>query len=203
MAKRQLVGRPKNNAISFEDRKAEVLTMAARLFNEVGYHKTTMGNIADAMGVSKPALYYYAKSKDEFLFEIVTRALDDLQAALADAKQEGANGAEILQRFFTSWAEISCSDFGRCMVMTPVSDLEPGTGQRFRTVRRKIRRDVMAVIESGVEDGSVRACDTDLLGRVLFDLFNGISAWVTRSKGRKPREVAEFYWDVLTRGVFS
>src|SRR5580704_13800655 len=49
----------------------EILERAAELFAERGFAGTTVQDIADALGMSRPALYYYVKSKDVLLEQLV------------------------------------------------------------------------------------------------------------------------------------
>ena len=58
-----------------EAKRNAVLQTAARLFNERGYHATSLDDIAEQLHVSKPTLYYYVKSKDDILLECVRTAL--------------------------------------------------------------------------------------------------------------------------------
>ena len=52
----------------------EMYEHAARLFAERGFAGTSLQDVADAMGVTRPALYYYVKSKDELLSKLVGRS---------------------------------------------------------------------------------------------------------------------------------
>ena len=52
-----------------------VLATAAQLFNERGFHATSLDDIAARLNVSKPTLYYYVKNKDEILIECVRNGL--------------------------------------------------------------------------------------------------------------------------------
>ena len=54
-----------------EQLKAEAILSAQKLFQQFGLHKTTMEDIAKAMGRGKSTLYYYYKSKDEIFNEVV------------------------------------------------------------------------------------------------------------------------------------
>ncbi|MER5436948.1 helix-turn-helix domain-containing protein, partial [Streptomyces sp. NPDC002588] len=45
----------------------EMFEQASRLFAERGFAGTNLGDIAEAMGITRPALYYYVKSKDDLL----------------------------------------------------------------------------------------------------------------------------------------
>src|SRR2546429_1906122 len=50
-------------------RRIELTRQAARLFAEKGYHGTSIGEIADALGVQKGSLYAHIKSKQDLLYE--------------------------------------------------------------------------------------------------------------------------------------
>ena len=52
-----------------------ILLAAARIFNERGYHETSMSDVAKALGVSKPYLYYYLKNKERILAAAKARYL--------------------------------------------------------------------------------------------------------------------------------
>ena len=49
----------------------EIYEHATRLFAEHGFAGTTLQDIAEAVGVTRPALYYYFKSKDAILAKLV------------------------------------------------------------------------------------------------------------------------------------
>ena len=100
-----------------------MLRAAARTINRLGYHVATLDDVADELGVTKPALYYYAKSKDELLFACGQLALQELSVALDKSIEPGLSGLERLCRFFQLYAAVICEDFGRCLVFTQPRDL--------------------------------------------------------------------------------
>mgnify|MGYP005992158489 FL=1 len=57
-------------------RKAQIIDVSTELFREKGYHATSLDDIADRIGFTKPAIYYYFKSKEDILFAIVDEIVD-------------------------------------------------------------------------------------------------------------------------------
>ena len=51
--------------------EAEILERGAELFAARGFAATSMQDIADALGSSRPALYHYFRSKDEILDRLI------------------------------------------------------------------------------------------------------------------------------------
>ena len=52
-------------------RRSELTRQAARLFAQKGYHGTSIGDIADALGVQKGSLYSHIASKSRSCFESI------------------------------------------------------------------------------------------------------------------------------------
>ena len=65
-----------------EGRKAEIINVGTSLFAEKGYHGTTLDEIAEQVGITKAALYYYIKSKEEILQEITNKNLAGMEQAI-------------------------------------------------------------------------------------------------------------------------
>jgi AcrR family transcriptional regulator len=66
------------------DTRERILEVAARLFSERGFAGTSTRDIADALGVTKAALYYHFASKDAILGELVAQPLAAVRAVLAE-----------------------------------------------------------------------------------------------------------------------
>ena len=66
-----------------------VLRTAAQIFNEKGFHATSLDEVAERLQISKPTLYYYVKNKDDILFQCVNRGLEMMQQAIQQAGQSG------------------------------------------------------------------------------------------------------------------
>jgi len=179
----------------------EVLRAAARIFNRRGFHAATLDDVADHLGVTKPAIYYYAKSKDELLSACAQMALEDLEQALAATKELPA--AERLRRFFARYAEIICADFGRCLVMIEPRHLAPKLRKINVDGRRELNRGLRDIIRQGIADGTYRPCDDLAVASAMFDAFNGLAKWFN-PKGPTPLPgMVERYFDIFLDGIAS
>src|SRR5471032_1703943 len=95
------------------DRREDVLRVAARVFSEHGFRQATLDDIARELKITRPALYYYADSKDKLLSECTDIAVERFYKALDEA-QHAPTGSEQLRVFFMRYTESACDDFGRC-----------------------------------------------------------------------------------------
>ena len=65
--------------------QAAVLRAAIELFNRKGYDATSIGDLADELGLTKSAIYHHVPSKEHLLSEALDEALDELDAAVTRA----------------------------------------------------------------------------------------------------------------------
>ena len=67
-------------------KRMAVLRTGARLFNERGFDRTSLDDIAAELNVSKRTLYYYVKNKDDILFECNRVAIEFMEKAMAQSQ---------------------------------------------------------------------------------------------------------------------
>ena len=84
------------------DTRSKIRATAMELFSSQGYEKTSIRQIAEQLGITKAAVYYHFRSKEE----IVASLSDDLRAGVDDilkwaSSQPGSRrtGTEILRRY--------------------------------------------------------------------------------------------------------
>jgi AcrR family transcriptional regulator len=80
-----------------ERSREEIVAAARRVLLEKGIAGTTLDAVAEEVGLTKAALYYYYPSKDALLFEIMYATLDMQTAAVGDAVGRVASGGEALR----------------------------------------------------------------------------------------------------------
>jgi AcrR family transcriptional regulator len=84
------------------DTRSRVQEVALELFAEQGYEKTSLREIAGRLGVTKAALYYHFKSKEDIVHSFTDDYFAEIDALLDWAKDQPRNDAtrrEILDRY--------------------------------------------------------------------------------------------------------
>jgi len=83
------------------DTKRRILDTARELFAEKGVQRTSLREIADRLGITKPALYYHFSSRDELVRSIVQPLIDEGEAFLARHEAAGnASPRALLTEYF-------------------------------------------------------------------------------------------------------
>lgn len=183
----------------FAFRREEVLRAAARVFTDHGFRQATLEDVARELGITRPALYHYAVSKDELLAECLKLAQATLQEAVETAGRAGT-GEGRLRLFFRAYAELIVDDFARCFVLTEMREMGEGAAELNRRVQRGLSDAVQAMVRAGVDDHSLRSCNPADVSRLLFGAFNGIPRWY-RPGGRTPGQIADAFLDLIVGGL--
>jgi AcrR family transcriptional regulator len=96
-----------------EGKKLKYLQAARSVFLRYGYKRTTMNDIAEAVGVSRAALYLVFKNKEEIFVSVLERWVDEIITEVRKAVAPNLTAKEKLELAFAIWAvrpfEIMCS----------------------------------------------------------------------------------------------
>jgi AcrR family transcriptional regulator len=101
---------PHSESRSRTDTRARIQQIAVELFSEHGYEGTSLREIAEYLGVTKAALYYHFKSKEDIILSLVEDYQAQMDALIAWAKERPGNAdtrREILNRYMHIVAERS------------------------------------------------------------------------------------------------
>ncbi len=82
------------NPVELAGTRQRILQQAEELFAARGYHGVSMREIAEACEMSKAAIYYHFKNKEDLYIENLRQALEELGRTVEQASGEGANCRE-------------------------------------------------------------------------------------------------------------
>lgn len=184
-----------------EEKRAALLLAAVRMFNERGFHATSLEDVAASLGVTKPVIYHHLGNKDQVLFECVRIGLTELQAAALQASKEPGAGLDRLKSFLRRYAEIIMGDFGRCVIRTSDEALSPETRARFRALKREIDEALRAMIEGAAADGSAAVGDVRLTAFAFAGALNWPARWHQPDGERDTAEIAAELVEILCAGI--
>jgi AcrR family transcriptional regulator len=76
-----------------EQTVSKILDVAAELFMEKGYAKTTMQDIVNGLGMSKGAIFYHFKSKEDVMTAVIERMVGELTKRATEIAEDSAPNA--------------------------------------------------------------------------------------------------------------
>ncbi len=86
-----------------EQRRTQLLSVAVQVFGERGFHSTSMDEVAEAAGVTKPVLYQHFPSKRALYRELLDDVDAQLVSELVAATDAAPSGRERVEAGFAAY----------------------------------------------------------------------------------------------------
>jgi TetR/AcrR family transcriptional regulator len=182
-------------------RRETILQAAAQCFNRRGYHGTRIEDIAHELKVSKAALYYYVKSKEQLLFECHQASLDISEEGLRRAEERGGTAAEQLTAALTYFIEKTSENLRGCVLLLEDGMLEPRLRRQIIRRRDAFEHRLRDLVREGSASGVFVACDPRMVVFAILGAVNWIQRWYSPAGPATPRRIAEIFAGYLVRGL--
>ncbi len=193
----------RTKAPSFEQQRAMILQAAAELFASRGYPDASMATLARACHVSKPLLYHYYRDKQQLLFDIADRYVDQLLAIVADVRSAGLEGDRHLRTLIGRFMQAYQHSQAQHMVL--VQDVKFLDAAQREQVLAKQRAVVDAFAEA-IARTRPRLRRRTLrvpLAMILFGMINWTFTWLRPDGPLSYADMAEVVADVFLHGIAS
>jgi AcrR family transcriptional regulator len=181
-------------------RRNELTRQAARLFAEKGYHGTSIGDLAEAMGVQKGSLYAHIASKQDLLYETMAEGARAFHAGL-DAIDDHLPAPEKIRLALRSHLRVVAEQLDVATVF--VQEWRYLEGQRRDEIvaeRRRYEDRIRAFFGEGRELGDLRTdLDDATAALLLLSAANWAYTWL--QPGRDTDELADRFYDLLVNGM--
>ena len=184
-----------------EAKRQAVLQAAAELFNERGFHATSLDDIAARLNVSKPTLYYYVKNKDEILLQCVSQGLEMTLEGIEASRQAGGNAVDQLRACMQVYAGIVTQPFGMCLIRVGDEEVPERTRTELRRIKSEIDHAFRRLVAQGVEEGSLAPCDPKMSAFVIAGALSWIGRWYQPGGDYTPEQIAQQCIATLCDGV--
>ncbi|MGH8137237.1 MAG: TetR/AcrR family transcriptional regulator [Steroidobacteraceae bacterium] len=184
-----------------EVKREAVIRAAAHAFNHKGYHNTSLDDIAAALDVTKPTVYYYVANKEQLLFECFVTGVEQIRAAIQQARSLDVPARERLNAVLRNYAKAIASEFGWCMVRVEDQDLSPAMSSHIKAMKSEIDQGIRRLIRDGVQDGSIHPCDPKMTAFALAGSLNWIAHWYRENQPMTAAEIADTFIEVFESGL--
>lgn len=183
-------------------KRLAILETAARLFKEKGFENVPLEEVADALNVTKPTIYYHVGNKEEILVKIRQLAASRLTEGLDDELAGPKSGLEILQSLLRRYGAWTTSEIGRCALRLIAVQLSPKNAHELRVIERSFENQVSLIFERGFRDGSLKACNVSMVSMALFGALNWLAFWHDESRGSlDPDQITKLFIELFTQGL--
>jgi AcrR family transcriptional regulator len=181
-------------------RRSELTREAAKLFAQKGYHGTSIGDIADALGVQKGSLYSHIASKEDLLYETMREGAAAFHAAL-DAIPDDLPATEKIRTALRGHLRVVAEQLDVATVFVQEwRYLEGPRRDEIVAERRRYEERIRELFREGRELSELRAdLDEAVAALLLLSAANWAYTWL--KPGRDTDELADRFYALLVEGM--
>jgi TetR/AcrR family transcriptional regulator, cholesterol catabolism regulator len=181
-------------------RREELAREAARLFAEKGYHGTSIGALADAIGVQKGSLYAHIEGKQDLLYETMRQGAEAFHGAL-DAIPEELPATEKIRLALRGHLRVVAGQLELATVFVQEwRYLDDERREQFVAERRRYEERVRALFREGREQGELRSdLDENVAALLFLSAANWAFTWLRA--GADTDLLADAFYALLVDGM--
>ena len=181
-------------------RRDALLEAAAAEFNARGISRASISRIAAAKGLTRAAVYYYVRDRDDLVFQAYRRSCEVTASDLEAAEDAGGGAMATLESFVRraldparpTSAVLGDVDYLQGAERTAIATAHAANVQRLR-----------GIIRLGSEVGELRPCDDEIIAQAIIGMVAWIplsAEWVEGSDANHRARAVEALVDILAKG---
>jgi TetR/AcrR family transcriptional regulator, cholesterol catabolism regulator len=181
-------------------RRQELSRQAARLFAQKGYHGTSIGDLADALGVQKGSLYAHIEGKEDLLYETMREGAAAFHGGL-DAIPEELRATEKIRLALRSHLRVVADQLEVATVFVQEwKYLEDERREEIVAERRRYEKRIRDLFREGREQSELRT-DLDEVAAGLLFLSAANWAYTWLRAGADTDALADRFYALLMDGI--
>ena len=187
-----------------EERRAQIVKAALACFAGRGYVNTTMDDIVAESGLSKGAIYWYFKSKDDVLQAALSSVFEGVAVESMQAMMACETAAERLRAGARSMVAL-CRDiegyFGLIVEFWSQSENRDEAMAFWAEMLTQYRQAIAAVFEEGARTGEFRPVDASALTWMIMAAYDGLAAYDMMMPDLEMDKISETFVEVVLKGL--
>lgn len=196
---------------AYHKRRREVKAAAAKVFDERGFRGTTISAIAEELGIDRASVYYYIANKEELFDDVIRESAEENIATVRRIQRSRASPPDKLYSVCRELME-SYGDKHYPLLyvfirenLNQVARSRTLWAQQMKDLGRAYEQSVIAIIEQGYADGSLRNIGS---ARTIAFGIIGMLGWTNRwyrpeQSTLSAREIGEVYAELVVSGLRS
>lgn len=181
---------PKPPTLNDDERAVDIYRKAAKIFRSKGFDATSMGDIAEAVDLTKGGLYYYIKGKEALLFAIMSFAMSSLETRVIHPTQGVVDPEDRLARMIAAHVALALDEQAPMLVL---ADEDEGLNAQHRLHMRERKAKYFAAFSEAIEGVlAVRPegqRDLRVATEVILSMVGGVVRWFDPAAGIEREEL--------------
>lgn len=184
--------------------KQAITEAAIKLFKAKGYGTTSVNDIAEEMGCTKAALYYYFNSKEQLLYEIFCQTMSTAEMRFAHLMSQSMPYEERIRKIIYNQIMAMVDDRPQISIFfTERTNLSTAHQEAINLRRREYEEGIAEVFREGIRAGVLKEIDVLPVVYGIIGMCNWLYHWYDHNGRLKPEEMAELYADMVLNGILK
>jgi AcrR family transcriptional regulator len=180
-------------------RRRQLLEVALKVFAEQGFFVTSMSDIAEAAGVTKPVLYQHFRSKRELYSQLLSEVGNQIQEAITKAVTSANTPREQVERGFAAYFRF-VDDHRDAFRLFYASG--SNRDEEFSAITHEVENTMAEQVAGLIEIEGLSSEQRRLLGHGIVGMIEGASThWLSSEATSDPDELTRQLADLAWRGL--
>jgi len=159
-------------------RTADVFRAAAELMVEKGYGGTSIGDIAQAVGMTKAGLYHHISGKQDMLYQILNHAMDELERVVSTPVRLIEDPEERLRHLIRLHIQGSIEHgLVFTVLMSEINHLAPAHQKEIRGRIEEYHALIRETLQELDGNGRLRSLDVNIATMHIMKTITGVARW--------------------------
>jgi len=156
------------------DAKERLLAAALDQFTRRGYASTTVRELCEAAGVTKPVLYYYFKNKEGLYLELMDSSYALFESTIAELTSFTGTSSACLMHFCQGMFDISCQHRQVVQLCFSIYYGPPQGAPEYDldSFYTRMMDEIAQILQKGILCGEIRDCNISDMTWSILALLN-------------------------------
>jgi len=181
-------------AYSCNNKRDEIIQVAAKLFRRLGYIETSMKDIADRVGILKGSLYYHFSSKEELLNEVINEGIDRLLVVARQVyEQHKLSPRERLKHLIEiHLLHLTINNEFLLIASNQIDKLTPEHRENYIVKRDNYEKLLRETLEEGIRANEFPPVDIKLTILAILGMCNWLIQWYQHDGPYSAEYIADY-----------
>ena len=185
-----------------QNRRAEIIEIAAKLFKIKGFTATTMRDIAEQVGIEAASMYNHIKSKDEILQAICFKISNEYISQLNAIENQSKSPVEKIKELIRLHVRIIITDIDSISVANNEwKHLSEEALTVFKDARRDYEQRFATIIEAGIAAGELQPINISVALFTILSAVRWVELWYKNDREISPEILEENIISLLMNGL--
>ncbi len=184
-----------------ENRKEQIIRVAAKLFKEKGYSAVTMRDLASSLGIKAASLYNHINSKQDILKSIIISIAEEFTEGMNVIQVSNNSSIDKLKQIVKLHVTISSQNiYGMASLNNDWMHLEEQL-EYYLKLRYDYEDDFRNIIKQGIASNEIKDEKLDLMLFSMLSTLRSLYLWIPKKEDLNPKELADNLSNILINGI--